>query len=434
MKRYKIKQEYLINTQPSHHNDIPYTDGSQNEVYSFCKKLTDSENLKSVLDIGCGSGYKLIKYFSEIDTIGIEMEPCYSFLNKRYPDRKWILTDGRSNYFPSINTNIDLIICSDVIEHIIDPDNLLDFINSLDFNYLVISTPDREILKNFNGYEDCDLGPPINTSHVREWNFNEFYQYLSEKFDIVEGLHCDLQTECMFFLCKKKEKKKKRIHITSCIFGKNLTTSEIYLPHQIGNDEYEITTSFYNDYNFPLRDKSLQPRLKGKIPKMLEWMNFEADYYVWIDYPIEIKTNEFFKIVEELGDADMCLFKHVDRSSIVEELKFMESIYNNDYIKSRYSNEPIKEQVDKYLSDDNFIDDKLFNMGFFVYSKNIIQNAESNIMKDWFFHNVIYSIQDQISFPYLLSKYKIKYKIFDSGNVYENNYTTFNWNKILDKI
>jgi SAM-dependent methyltransferase len=436
MKRYKIKQDYLINTNPSHHNDISYTDGSQNEVYSFCKKLTDSNNLKSVLDLGCGSGYKLIKYFSELDTLGIETEPCYSFLNETYPDRKWLLSGDPSKSFPDVDISSELVICSDVIEHIIDPDSLLNFISSLDFKYLVISTPDREVLKRFNGYEDCEFGPPLNMAHVREWSFEELKSYLSEKFEVVSGHHCEIQTECMFFLCKRKEVRKKKIHISSCLFGKNLTVDKINLPEQLENDNYEITTSFYNDNNFPLRDNSLHPRLKGKIPKMLEWMNIDADYYVWIDYSIEINTNEFCKIIEELEDSDICLFKHRERSSLVEELEFMESETNtnNDYIISRYKNEPIREQVETYLKDSNFSDNKLFNMGFFVYSKNLVKNKDFNLMKDWFFHNTIHSIQDQISFPYLLNKHKVKYKIFNSGDVYDNFYTSFNWNKLVNRI
>ncbi len=431
MNRYKIKSDYLINTNPSHHNDIPYTDGSQNEVYNFCKIFSDSNSLKSVLDLGCGSGYKLIKYFSEYETTGIETEPCYSFLNETYPDRKWLLSGDPSKSFPDVDISSDLVICSDVIEHIIDPDILLNFISSLDFKYLVISTPDREVLKHFNGYEDCEFGPPLNMAHVREWSFEELKSYLSEKFEVVSGHHCDSQSECMFFLCKKKEISKKKIHVSSCSFGKNNEAREIVFPEQIENEEYEITTSFYNDLNFPLRQNSLHPRLKGKIPKMLEWLHVDADYYVWADYPIEIKTNEFYKIVEELGDFDICVFEHRDRKSIREEFEFMEvqKRNNNSYIISRYENEPIKEQVDLYLEDPDFRDDKLFNLGFFIYSKNIVKNKDFNLMTDWFFHNTVYSIQDQISFPYLLNKHGVKYKTFNSGNVYDNQYSAFNWDK-----
>jgi len=431
MKRYKIKQDYLFNNNPLHHNDIYYTDGSQNEVYSFCKTLVEKNSFNSVLDIGCGSAFKLMKYFSDNETVGIETEPCFSFLNAKYPNRKWLLSGETSKFFPEEKISSDLVICSDVIEHIIDPDNLLEYISKLDFKYLVISTPDRDVLKHFSGYEDCENGPPINLAHVREWNFNELYSYLSDTFNVIAGYHAELQTECMFFLCEKK----KRIHISSCFFGKNAINTEIKLPEQLKSNKYEITTACYVNSNFPLRDKSLHPRLKGKIPKMLEWMNVEADYYVWIDYPLEIITNDFYKIVDELEDCDICLFKHVERGSIFDELNFMEhemNIKNNTYIISRYENEPIRQQVELYFNDSNFTDNNLFNMGFFIYSKNLVKNKDYNIMKDWFFHNTIYSIQDQISFPYLLSKHKVKYKLFNSGNVYQNPYTIYNWNKLSE--
>ena len=44
-----------------------------------------------VVDIGSGSGFKLVKYLSkEFETIGIETEPAISHLRKTYPDQVWI--------------------------------------------------------------------------------------------------------------------------------------------------------------------------------------------------------------------------------------------------------------------------------------------------------------------------------------------------------
>jgi FkbM family methyltransferase len=228
-------------------------------------------------------------------------------------------------------------------------------------------------------------------------------------------------------------KRKKRIHISSCCFGKDLQTHHINLPEQIQSVDYEITSSFYNDNNFPLRNNSLHPRMKGKIPKMLEWVNIEADYYVWLDYAIEIKTNNFYEIIQDLEDYDICLFKHKQRNSIQEELEFIESGLEKEdkYITSKYSNENMNVQVRNYLEDSSFIDNKLFEMGFFIYSKNLIKNRDYNLMTDWFLHNAFYSVQDQLSFPYLLWKHNIRYKIFNTGDVHNNLYTWYNWNKLM---
>jgi hypothetical protein len=40
----------------------------------------------TAIDVGCGSGWKLVKYISEeFRTIGIDTEPALSFLKKKYP-------------------------------------------------------------------------------------------------------------------------------------------------------------------------------------------------------------------------------------------------------------------------------------------------------------------------------------------------------------
>ena len=47
---------------------------------------TQREPLR-VIDVGCGSGWKLVNYLSkEFTTIGIETEPALSFLRRTYPD------------------------------------------------------------------------------------------------------------------------------------------------------------------------------------------------------------------------------------------------------------------------------------------------------------------------------------------------------------
>ena len=67
--------------------------------------------LNKVIDIGCGTGFKLIKYLGEFDTIGYETEPSIDFLKKTYPNRKWINSGKPSKTFNKDgNKNCDLII------------------------------------------------------------------------------------------------------------------------------------------------------------------------------------------------------------------------------------------------------------------------------------------------------------------------------------
>jgi len=217
-----------------------------------------------------------------------------------------------------------------------------------------------------------------------------------------------------------------KVHIITANFGTSDLT-QIKLPHN-HTSKHEITFSCYNDENTDSRLNSLHPRLKGKIPKMLGWMNKQADFYIWLDASFEITSPTFVDdLIEQLGDKDICLFNHSVRSSISSEFAFvMDNITLNPYLSSRYGGESMQSQINSYLSDITFEDSKLFEMGFFIYSKKLIQNKDYNVMTDWFFHNCYYSVQDQLSFPYLLHKHNVNYTTFPiDQTVYRNPYTKF---------
>jgi hypothetical protein len=209
-KNYNISN-YKVNSDPQHHDDSNYTDTSQREVYEFCAKFMQENKLKNIVDVGCGSGYKLIKYLGEFNTIGVETEPCFSLLKSIYPDREWLISGEKERSFNNYNSlyNNDVVMCSDVIEHIIDPDILLDYLISLNAKYYIISTPCREVLcKNSRyaeAYNESWQGPPINQSHVREWTMSEFIEYLSIKFNIINSFYGKEQIECQYHLLELKK-------------------------------------------------------------------------------------------------------------------------------------------------------------------------------------------------------------------------------------
>lgn len=158
--------------------------------------------LTKVVDIGCGSGYKLVNILGKFNTVGIETEPCYSFLKSKYPDRKWLLSGEQEKDFVDYTkdiTDIDVIICSDVIEHIVNPDILIMYLLSFNAKYYILSTPCREILCNHPKfkriYHKSFNGPPVNSCHVREWTMAEFKSYISAWFNIISSHYGTVYTE-----------------------------------------------------------------------------------------------------------------------------------------------------------------------------------------------------------------------------------------------
>src|SRR5262249_10784748 len=83
----------------------------QCEVYQFAREIFDREGLESVCDIGCGSGFKLIKHFREFRTVGIEVAETCCYLRRQWPDRQWMVMDSESR----VPFSVDMVIAADVI-------------------------------------------------------------------------------------------------------------------------------------------------------------------------------------------------------------------------------------------------------------------------------------------------------------------------------
>lgn len=187
---YCLPENYNHRLNNSFFDDTPYKDEYQDCVYSKAKEIVIKNKYKSIGDIGTGSGYKLIKYFDNYDTIGIDLEPTLSWLKNNYPFKKWSTMDDLKE------TNMDIIICSDVIEHIPDLNSFMLELVSLNFNKIIISTPDKQAMYGHN-----HIGPPANLSHVREWNQLELNKYISKFLNIEEQV-AFINTQIV--VCSKK--------------------------------------------------------------------------------------------------------------------------------------------------------------------------------------------------------------------------------------
>lgn len=191
---YCIHDGYCPREAPLYFDDTSNDDQWQLEVYKFAREVCDKYGLKVICDIGCGSGYKLVTYFKEFTTIGVDLPATCEYLRKKWPDRCWI----EANCDVPLSQQIELVIASDVIEHVLNPDELLEYIKKLSPRHVVFSTPDRNLLRT--GTHD---GPPRNPAHVREWSFSEFHAYIAQWFRIEEHfISCAAQgTQCL--LCTR---------------------------------------------------------------------------------------------------------------------------------------------------------------------------------------------------------------------------------------
>jgi SAM-dependent methyltransferase len=137
-----------------------------------------------VVDIGCGSGEKLAALHPEFELIGVDFGSNLVECKRRYPFGRWIEWDLEAPEIIPLSPDVlssCIVVCSDVIEHLLDPSHLLKNLKVfLDHAAAaILTTPERDLVRGLG-----DIGPPSNLAHVREWNLQELELLLK-----LKGLH-----------------------------------------------------------------------------------------------------------------------------------------------------------------------------------------------------------------------------------------------------
>ncbi len=192
--QYAIKSGYTHRPAPDYYADNPerHAEGViwQPEVYEIAAGIAAACGCDTILDIGCGTASKLVALHPRFRIIGVDFGRNLEFCRENYPQGEWLEADlEQIDSLPIDATKLEraVIVCSDVIEHLIDPMPLLRAIRRLlrNCSYALISTPDRNLLRGMQ-----DQGPPSNLHHVREWAMPEL-ETLVRSFGI-EQKYCGL--------------------------------------------------------------------------------------------------------------------------------------------------------------------------------------------------------------------------------------------------
>jgi SAM-dependent methyltransferase len=140
------------------------------------KRIIGPLRFDSVLDVGCGQGSLLEELrleFPQIKPNGIDIsKAAVELARKRVPDgRFWALDIARI----ALEEKFDLVICSEVLEHIPDDKAVLKNLIKMVNKYLVISSP-QGFMRRF----EQDVG------HVRNYAPGELVQKLKNAgFNII---------------------------------------------------------------------------------------------------------------------------------------------------------------------------------------------------------------------------------------------------------
>lgn len=176
--RYFLRSGYRSRAAPAYDGDAARGVTWQPDVYELAGNIARSLGSRRIVDIGCGRGAKLVAHHPEFDVIGLDFFSNIAHCRASYPFAAWIEHDlERQIPLPITPSDSEdaVIVCADVVEHLINPEHLLaGLFQKLEFaGAILISTPERELLSGVRS-----LGPPRNVCHVREWSLREFQALL----------------------------------------------------------------------------------------------------------------------------------------------------------------------------------------------------------------------------------------------------------------
>lgn len=137
---------------------------SRKYLLSIKKVLTDYEieNVKSVVDLGCGFGYTtagLKEIFSNAKVYGLNIETSYQFKIAQELAKEYDLTVISNSQLRELN-KIDLVFASEYFEHIENPiEHLIKIIEVCKPNYFIVA----------NSFNTISIG------HFKEYKHNNQY-------------------------------------------------------------------------------------------------------------------------------------------------------------------------------------------------------------------------------------------------------------------
>ena len=151
----------------------------QQDVYRLAAQyVAKAEGDGVVLDYGCGSAAHAMRELPAGRVVGVDLPPVVSRLASEHPTGLWLTADAAvlSTLRPAV------IVCADVLEHVEFPDQVLRSLLAMRPQYLVLSTPARDLLG-----PDRQAGPPTNPHHAREWAQGEFVAFVAQHATIVRS-------------------------------------------------------------------------------------------------------------------------------------------------------------------------------------------------------------------------------------------------------
>ena len=152
------------------------------KIIELLIEIISNLKLKKILDIGCGAGWYLKKLERMGDTIGLDF--CMNYLSQaRDFCKKSLFINADAQRLPFRNNYFDLILCTEVLEHLPFPCQCLkEIARVLSKNGVaVITTPMKNSIEEIVSRKN---NPRHNVEHLSIFTYKEFIFTLKKNFTL----------------------------------------------------------------------------------------------------------------------------------------------------------------------------------------------------------------------------------------------------------
>ncbi len=154
---------------------------------STLDKLVSQIAPNTIHEVGCGEGELITRYSRDGATL-----MGSDFSTKLIDQAREKYRDTNVNFFPAsiydLNQNhqAELILCCEVLEHLVDPFKAVEKLSELARPHLIASVPNEPIWRILNMARGAYWKNWGNTpGHLHHWSRDSFVSLLSKEFDIV---------------------------------------------------------------------------------------------------------------------------------------------------------------------------------------------------------------------------------------------------------
>jgi len=186
---------------------------SENPIVKFMMKkffkrvdsILDSVKISRVLDAGCGEGYlaqHIKDYSNELYVEGVDLSAeIIEVARKLHPQIKFSV--GSVYHLPYFDNSFDLVVCSEVLEHLEYPEKALEELKRVSKRYCIITVPHEPFWRIANIMRLSYLDKLGNTpGHIQHFNKKTLKKLLGKYFKEVE---IETSTLWLISLCKNED-------------------------------------------------------------------------------------------------------------------------------------------------------------------------------------------------------------------------------------